>query len=93
MIPEPLFPLGTLVATPGALIALKRNATLPSTLLVKHGAGDWGVVDAEDWQANDAAAANRGRVFSAYRLADGTKLWCITEADRSSTCLMLPDEY
>lgn len=89
----PLFPLGRLVATPGAIDALATNAQTPTEFLRRHQSGDYGVVNAEDKKANDTAVRCGERVFSAYLLTDGTKLWCITEADRSSTCLLLPDEY
>ena len=59
----------------------------------RHRAGDWGEVDAADAAANDRAVSEGERVLSAYTLKDGTRLWVITEADRSSTCILLPDEY
>lgn len=91
---KPLFPLGHLVATPGAIDALAATGQTPAEFLVRHQCGDYGVVNADDKEANDEAVRCGGRVFSAYMLNDGeTKLWCITEADRSSTCLLLPDEY
>jgi len=90
-----LFSPGHIVATPGALDALRSNGdTLAlARLLSRHLSGDWGTVDAHDWQANDAALRDGTRLLSAYRLDDGTKLWIITEADRSSTCVLLPSEY
>ena len=62
-------------------------------LLQRHVVLDPGELDEEDQQTNEEAVANGKRVFSSYLLSDGTKLWVITEADRSSTCLLLPDEY
>jgi hypothetical protein len=50
-------------------------------------------VDAEDWRANDQALLGRTRLLSAYCLRDGTKVWIITESDRSATTVLLPDEY
>jgi hypothetical protein len=55
--------------------------------------GDWGVVDAEDKQANDEALKSGERLLSAYVIKSGERVWVITEADRSATTLLLPDEY
>jgi len=85
--------LGQVVATPGALAALDQADMTPLPLLVRHARGDWGDLDDEDRQANDDAVRNGGRVLSAYHLPTGEKLWIITEADRSSTTLLLPSEY
>lgn len=92
-IAKPKFRLGQVVATPGALEALKESGQTPFDLLSKHLAGDWGIVDAEDRQANDDALIHGERLLSAYLTRQGVKLWVITEADRSSTCLLLPEEY
>ena len=93
-IKKPLFPLGHLVATPGAIDALAATGQTPAEFLVRHQCGDYGCVNDEDKKANDDAVRCGERVFSAYMLNDDeTKLWLITEADRSSTCLLLPDEY
>ena len=59
----------------------------------RHAWGDWGDVSAEDGRANERALQEGSRVFSAYTLATGERLWIITEADRSSTTVLLPDEY
>jgi hypothetical protein len=85
--------LGQLVATPGAVEAMARAGQDPAPLLARHRCGDWGEVDAADAAANDRAVREGERVLSAYTLRDGTRLWVITEADRSSTCILLPDEY
>jgi len=86
-------PLGQVVATPGALraFALAEADYLP--YLMRHDRGDWGTVSPEDVRANDEAREAGDRLLSAYRLRDGTKVWIITEADRSSTCILLPEEY
>ena len=63
------------------------------TLLDRHARGDWGSLGSEDWEANDAAVMEGSRVFSAYRLPDDSKVWIITEADRSVTTVLLPEEY
>jgi hypothetical protein len=88
-----LFPLGQVVATPGALIALVRTHQEIIELLARHQRGDWGVVNAADSGGNDAAVRDGDRILSVYRLPDTTTLWIMTEADRSSTCLLLPEEY
>jgi len=90
----PKFPLGRIVATPAALAALARTGDSAHELLTRTVPGDYGTVCKEDWKANDDAVAHGERVFSAYLLKDGqTKLWVITEADRSSTCILTPDDY
>lgn len=86
-------PLGRVVGTPAALDALAQSGDSAAALVRRHVTGDFGTVDKEDWQANDAAIANGDRVFSAYLLKDQTKIWVITEADRSSTCVLLPEDY
>src|SRR4051812_19766672 len=87
--------LGRLVSTPGAIEAMTRNQQDPLVLLNRHRSGDWGELDEHDRAANDRAATEGGeRVLSSYRLADGTTvIWIITEADRSATTVLLPDEY
>lgn len=87
-----LFPLGSIVATPGALLSLHENSVSPSDLLRCHSLGDWGDVDSHDRRANNAAVKNGTRILSSYPVGDD-KVWIITEADRSSTCLLLPSEY
>jgi hypothetical protein len=87
------FPLGRVVATPGALEALADAGQSPEFFLEMHVAGNWGDVDAEDKNANDKALVDGSRIFSAYRTLKNKKLWIITEADRSSTCILKPDEY
>ena len=85
--------LGTLVATPGAIEALERASTDLFTLVARHMNGDWGTVPEEDWKLNDEAVTLGHRIVSAYVLPDDTKVWLITEADRSVTTLLLPSEY
>jgi hypothetical protein len=91
--PTPRFPLGSTVATPGALEALDRNHETAHTLLGRHQSGDWGDLDAADRTENEQALIQGTRILSAYRLLDATRVWVITEADRSSTCILLPNEY
>lgn len=90
---SPRFQLGKVVATPGAIEALSAAQTSAWELLSKHVICDFGDVDATDWQSNLDAIKDGERVLSAYTLKTGERLWAITEADRSSTCLLRPDEY
>ena len=92
--PHPLFPLGQLVATPGALQALAAAGVNPAQLLARHVTGDWGEVPSEDAAENALSVARGFRILSSYPLGDErVRVWLITEADRSSTCLLLPEEY
>ena len=90
---KPLFPLGQLVATPGALAALETAGDNPSKYLCRHINGDWGDVPPEDAKENEFSVQNNLRILSSYRLSDNTKIWVITEADRSATTILLPEEY
>ena len=87
-----LFPLGSIVATPGALALLDRAGKSGLEYLLRHVTGDFGLMDEEDVKANREAIRNGLRVMSAYAVA-GEKLWIITEAGRASTSFLLPDEY
>ena len=95
----PIFPLGQIVSTPGALAACSHEHRLQC--LNRHAKGDWGNVCKEDAAANDEAVREGFRLLSAYPI-DPAKpckghgancLWIITEADRSATTFLLPDEY
>lgn len=88
-----LFPLGTLLATPGALEVLAQSSQAPSTFLNRHAQGDWGEVCAEDKSLNDQALQDGIRLVSAYCTTKGVKIWIITEAYRSATTILLPEEY
>ena len=88
----PLFNLGNIVATPAALRHCEQHQINPLVLLGRHVGGDWGDLSADDIDANQNAISYGGRVFSSYCVGD-SKVWVITEADRSSTCLLMPDEY
>lgn len=92
-IANPKFRLGKLVCTPGALAALTEAGQSPMEFVSRHVVGDWGDCCSEDRQANEDALRNGDRLFSVYRTAKGVKIWAITEADRSSTCVLLPEEY
>jgi hypothetical protein len=90
---KPRFTLGQVVTTAGALNALGRAERDAWELLNRHVTGDWGELDEEDRQENERALKDDCRLFSAYKLPEGTKIYIITEADRSSTCILLPEEY
>lgn len=91
------FMLGEVVATRGALALLESNNASPITYISRHLSGDWGDLDADDKRANEHALKNGARIFSAYNVGS-ERLYVITEAVddrgvRSSTCLLLPEEY
>ena len=96
---KPRFSLGQVVITPGAMSAIADAGQQPVEFLARHQKADWGDLDSDDKQANDAAIAHEGdvdkqdRILSAYNTAKGVKIWIITEYDRSVTTLLLPDEY
>ena len=90
---SPKFELGQVVATPGALEALEKSGQSPAEFLSRHARGDWGSVCEEDAELNNQALIDGSRLLSSYSLKDDTKLWIITEADRSSSTLLLPEEY
>jgi hypothetical protein len=98
-----LFPTGKIVATPGALALLSKE-TLEQKgpflhILIRHVSGDWGNICDDDKELNDHAIDDGDRIMSAYTIEDAatrtekTKVWIITEADRSSTTILLPEEY
>lgn len=90
---QPLFALGKIVATPGALDALLQAGQTPEQFLLLHQLGDWGIVDEVDKKENDFSVQEGLRILSAYRLATEVKIWVITESDRSVTTILLPSEY
>ncbi len=85
------FKLGKIVSTPYALSRLTQEDILRG--IGRHQAGDWGDVSEHDRQANDRALVERTRLLSVYHAANGTKFWLITEADRSATTVLLPEDY
>ena len=88
------FALGRVVATPGALEILEETGADALALLRRHARGDWGEVPPEDARENERSVRNGWRVLSSYPVGEaGERVWIITEADRSSTCLLLPEEY
>lgn len=90
---EQKFDLGKTVATPGAIAAMEKAKENPGKFLSRHASGDWGEMCDEDKKLNDESVTGGDRLMSAYLLADGTKVWVITEWDRSVTTILLPDEY
>jgi hypothetical protein len=90
---KPLFPLGQVVATPGALAAIENAGQQPGDFLARHVSGDWGDLDKHDVAENEFSLRHGLRLLSAYHTRAGEKLWVITEADRSATCILLPEEY
>jgi hypothetical protein len=95
---QPLFPLGQIVATPGALEVLTQAGQLPAEFLTRHSKGDWGEVSEEDRLLNDESVRDGSRILSAYRTKSDVRIWIITEAagdqgHRESTTLLLPEEY
>lgn len=90
---HPLFPLGRVVATPGALRALEQAGQDPVALLGRHAVGDWGQLSAADRQENEFSLNHGFRLLSSYPITGGPTVWIITEADRSATTILLPDEY
>jgi len=87
------FPLGRIVATPGALEAMEGAGTSPASLLARHAAGDWGDICPEDRAENELSLREGFRLLSSYTLSTGRRIWIITEADRSCTTCLRPEDY
>ena len=85
------FSLGHIVATPNAINRLTQDDIRSG--IIRHQAGDWGDLDADDRKENDLALEKGTRLLSAYQASNGTKFWIITEADRSATTVLLPEDY
>ena len=88
-----LVPLGRVVATPAVLDILTHNRQSVDMFLRRHEQGDWGCLTSSDCRLNNLAYKHGDRILSAYLLLDKTKIYIITEADRSSTTVLLADEY
>ena len=88
-----LFPAGRLVATPGALALLEQVNKSPLEFLSRHLRGDWGDLCQEDKTENELSLKYGFRLMSSYQVNETEKLWVITEADRSTTTMLLPSEY
>lgn len=96
----PLFSLGQIVATPGALRLLAKFNVSPVDLLCRHISGDWGDLGLTDKHTNSLALVNGDRLLSSYAVdgskrddPSGARIWAITEWDRSVTTLLLPEDY
>lgn len=89
--PEARFSLGQVVSTRNALNAL--DATSVHEAIARHASGDWGDVCDEDRRSNEEGLVHGSRLFSVYYDNRGTKFWIITEADRSATTVLLPEDY
>ena len=96
--PEQLFLLGRVVMT--ANLQNRLAETIPESwdqelkaMIDRHVSGDWGELEEFDRQQNNSALKDGSRIFSAYHTSDGTKIWVITEADRSYTTALLPEDY
>lgn len=88
-----LLPLGQMFLTVGAREALVESNQQPLEFLERHQQGDWGIVGKEDAKENELSVREGFRILSAYRTAQNVKIWVISEADRSSTTILLPSEY
>jgi hypothetical protein len=90
---KPRFDLGQTVATPGAIEALQQAGVSAASLLCRHQCGDWGDLGDEDRAENEVALSQGTRIFSSYQFTDTIRIWVITEADRSVTTVLLPEDY
>lgn len=93
LLPSPRLSLGLLVATPGALRTLQAADVSVYRLVNRHARRDWGDICEADRQQNDLALVNGARILSSYMLPGNERVWILTEADRSVTTVLLPDEY
>jgi hypothetical protein len=92
------FDPGVVTATPAAIDTIRVAGQTVHAFVARHLSGDWGDLDAEDRRLNDEALADGSRLFSAYTLRSGDRIWVITEAAddagyRAATTVLLPDEY
>lgn len=93
-----LFPLGRVMMTTNLQGKLQERNPEHweqeiQALIARHATGDWGDLDPHDWAENERALKRGGRLFSAYNTNQGIRVWVITEADRSCTTALLPDDY
>lgn len=88
---KPLFKLGQIVATHGVIDEIERETALLG--LARHAAGDWGEVCKDDAAENELSLKEGFRLMSVYEYDGQPKFWIITEADRSVTTILLPEEY
>lgn len=85
--------LGQVLMTRGAEAALKEHIPLTARLLHRHSSGDFGDLDSHDWHVNEEAIGRGERVMSVYQVGDNITIWIVTEADRQTTTILLPEEY
>lgn len=90
---KPLFDLGQLVATPGALAALEKSGQSPMDFLSRHIVGDWGDLPEDDRKENQLSVERGFRILSSYKTNAGERVWVITEGSRCHTTVLLPEEY
>ena len=90
---KPLFDLGQLVATPGALAALEKSGQSAMDFLSRHVTGDWGELTEDDRKENQLSVEKGFRILSSYKTNAGERLWIITEGSRCHTTILLPKEY
>ena len=88
----PLFEVGEVVITTGAVAALRRNGRSPGGFLFRHGCGDWGDVPRKVARANQSGLECGQRIISSFRMDDGQALWVITRSDRALTEVLLPSD-
>lgn len=93
MVRPPKFPLGQLVMTRGAIETLAEAGQSPMEFIQRHQSGDWGEVPEADRRENDFSVTHGFRILSAYRTTRDVRIWVLTEADRTTTTILLPDEY
>jgi len=92
--PAPRFPVGRVVATPGAIAAMQEADVAPADLLRRHVSGDWGDVPTEDAAENELSVREGFRILSSYALpGTDARIWLLTERDRTVTTFLLPEEY
>lgn len=91
LLANPLFSPGSILITTIAREVLSAEDV--SSALSSHLKGDWGEVCSEDKALNDNAVIVGNRILSSYQSTAGAKFWVITEANRSSTTILLPEEY
>jgi hypothetical protein len=90
-VPKALFRIGHIFATPNVLCRISHDDVLAA--IRRHKSGDWGELSASDRRLNEDSPQAGSRLLSVYRAENGTKFWVITEADRSATTVLLPEDY
>ena len=89
---ELTFPLGSIYMTPGAIEALGAAGQSSQEFIARHARLEQGELSDEDHRENLFSVDKHLRIFSAFKIGQGVKLWVITEADRSATTILLPSE-